>query len=131
MKMYITFTKRTLALILLSLLFVLFVLSEFNYTYPPVENAKTNQNRVDFAAGLGYTVDESCIDIREIKIPQFFDGFYKEYSASQQAAGFNLSAFAGCDAKLYSYKILSGKDRDGRVLNLIVYKNRVIGADIS
>ena len=120
--MYITFTRKTLALILLFLLMFLFLVSEINGISLKTENAKTNQNRINYAKSVGYETAEAALSERCFVMPQSRDFCYKD----EQSLYYNLNFYAGCFVKEYSYNLLN---KNG-VLTMLTYKNRVIACKV-
>lgn len=133
MKTYITVTKKSLTAVFLFTLFVIIVSGQFYAAAYPVKNARTNAQRVDFIKSLGFVPDESGYDSKEVIIPEKFSAVYRNYNNLQKKAGFDLSKYRGATATVYTYpvgKIQENKDDDYYV-NLIVYRGRIIGGDIS
>lgn len=128
---YLTLTRKRLFIILLSIITVSFIAFEIYGAAKQTQNAKTNQDRVDFASGIGYTVDESCLAVKDTKIPQSDDETLLKLNLSQIKKGYNLLQFCGSEAKIYSYKILLPQEESGKILNIFTYKNRVIGWETS
>ena len=94
-------------------------------------NIVNNDDRVEFLEGFGYTVDESPVEIVEVKIPQKFDSVYEKYNDVQRAQGLNLKRYTGKNAIRYTYKINNYKDAsDGVYANLLIYNNKIIAGDV-
>jgi hypothetical protein len=93
---------------------------------------KSNQDRLSFITSFGWEVEEEPAEVMEVIIPKEFDEIYREYNNLQRAQGYNLEDIAGKRAKRYSYVITNypGTDKPVRC-NLIVYKNKIVGGDIS
>ncbi len=95
-------------------------------------NACTNAQRVSFVKSLGYELLSDTAETKEVNIPTIFSDVYKNYNQLQKKANFDLSQYKGCDVVIYTYNIKAPKDYSGEcVFNMIVYKGRVIGGDIS
>ena len=132
MSTYITFTKKGLVLLLCVFVCITCICIEIAAISNRDLNAITNADRLSFIKDLGYTVinNEPCV--KDVNIPEVFLDVYKRYNQIQQAAGYDLSLYNGCAVKIYTYNIDTPNDYTGEcVVNLIVYKNRVIGGDIS
>ena len=74
------------------------------------------------------------VDVDKNIIGNLDNQTYRNYNELQKKAGFDLSAYKGSKAKVYTYKVLSYgpfKAQDNARLNLIVYNGRIIGGDIS
>jgi len=67
-----------------------------------------------------------------MKIPREFDRVMSTYNELQKRQGLDLSKYRGREVTRYSYKITNYPGYEGSVTaNVIVYKNRVIGGDVS
>lgn len=95
------------------------------------KNVTDNEKRIEFLSRYGWTVESEPKEIIEIYIPKTFDSIYEKYNQMQIGEGLDLSKFKGKTAKRYTY-VISNYEYEGTVLaNLIIYKNQVIGGDIS
>lgn len=97
---------------------------------------KTEQDRLLFIHGFGIEVDPQPVEEFTTNIPKSFDSVYEEYNNIQKAQGLDLSKYKGKKVTRYTYSVTNyPKDTSGEpsqvYLNLIVYKKRVIGGDIS
>ncbi len=91
-------------------------------------NAALNQNRVEFIASLGVDVDDQNYTVKSVIIPQQFNEVYVQYNNLQKQAGYDLLKYTGKTVTQYTYYL---KDSDTTRVNLLVYKQKVIGGDIS
>ena len=128
MKLFITFSKKSLAAVLLSLIAALAVLSRVTALSGGGINGSTNAERVDYINSLGCNVEETAISSKETVIPQSFGKVYEKYNSLQKKAGFDLEPFRGKTATVYSYRF---EDSPERVVNLIVVNGDIVGGDIS
>ncbi len=92
-------------------------------------NALDTKSRIIFLKNLGYET-EGSEEKKQIEIPYIFSNVYKTYQDIQKLAGYNLEKFAGKPATLYTYH-LKYPTRNDVYAHLIVYKDSVIGGDIS
>ena len=99
-------------------------------TYTPVEGS-TDDQRVAFLTSLGYEVDAKNPSVKEVLIPDEFDDVFRQYNAIQSQAGMDLQPYHGKRVKLWTYKVLNIEDQGEVVANLYVYKDKIIGGDIS
>lgn len=130
--MFISLSKKTIVALIAGVILVIFVCGEFSAAKQNEIPAKTNAERLEFISELNIKSEESAYEEKSLKIPNVFGEVYKSYNSIQKKAGFDLSAFAGCEAKIYSYKIKNSKEfGNNAFVHLIVYKNCVIGGDIS
>lgn len=132
MKTYISFTKKSLFMLLALVVCVGFICCEIAAVSNSDTNADTNADRLIFIRDLGYTVIDDNPTKKTVNIPQVFYDVYNNYNSIQQKAGYDLSLYKGCEVTVYTYKINPPpKHTDECVANIIVYKDRIIGGDIS
>ena len=80
-------------------------------------------------SSLGYTFSENYTK-NTFTIPFEFDMVYNNYNEIQKEAGYDLLPYRGKDCIMYTYEIYNHPF--GRCnANIIVYKNEIIGGDIS
>ncbi len=110
------------------------VVSVSDETQPTIveRKVKSNEERVSLLRECGWEVDNEPIEFIEVKIPEKFDGVYTEYNELQKGQGMDLSRFSGKRVMRYTYKINGYPGgEEGVVANLIVYKDKLIGGDVS
>lgn len=133
LKAYVTVTKKSLTAVFLATLAVIIISGQFYAAAYPTVNAKTNADRVAFVKSLGLIPDDNNVQNKSVTIPVKFSQVYKNYNALQKQAGYNLENYKGSRVTVYTYPV--GKIRpdngDDYYVNLMVYKNRIIGGDIS
>ena len=93
-------------------------------------SGETVTDRVTFAKSLGYSISEQYETKKEIVIPSVFSDVYENYNALQKNNGFDLSAYKGEQATVYTYPVTNHPEGDGVMMNIIVCKGRIIGGDI-
>ena len=94
--------------------------------------AATNEERVEFIAARGLEVEQVPISKMEVTIPEEFDSIYVGYNQIQQSQGFDLEKYRGRTVTKYSYAVKAPQGQEPRmVASLLVYEDRVIGADLS
>ncbi len=128
MRLFLTFSKKSLAATLAAIILALLTAGQLFSLRAAGPDGSTNALRLEYAQRLGYAVEETPTDIREIIIPQTFSDVYTRYNALQRQAGFDLTVYKGKPATVYAY--LLKEDPDMRV-NLIVCGDRIIGGDVS
>lgn len=132
MRLYLTLTKKRLAVMLAAVLLLIGICGRFAAVTSVAEDASTNAKRVDFAASVGCVVDETAVSEKQVRIPENFSDVYERYNELQKQAGYDLTGYKGCEVTLYTYKVTEGGIAGEETLvNLIVYRDRVIGGDIS
>ena len=96
---------------------------------PAVSN---NDSRVQFLQGFGWEVSTSPTESGQVKIPQEQTQVYERYNALQKSQGYDLSQYAGKTVMRYVYKINNFPGATQPVYaTLLVYKNQIIGGDIT
>lgn len=118
------------------ILFVVFLANRGTGTdLTPAAGTKlsTPESRVEFLASIGYTVAQEPEKTQEVRIPKEFTQVYAQYNALQQSQGFDLSKYQGKQVMQYVYLIENWPepDSDPVYATLLVYKNRLIGGDLS
>lgn len=94
-------------------------------------NVTATEGRVAYLAALGWEVDAQSEQAQDVVLPRVFDGVFADYNQLQRAQGFDLSAYAGLDCTVYSYRVTNYTGCDDTVLaQLYIYKNRVVAGDI-
>ena len=125
MKLFITLSKRTLCIILASLIILLIMIGQLFTIRAGGIDGSTNALRIEYLSGLGYAVDETAVSVKEIVIPESFSDVYNEYNRLQQTAGFDLTRYKGDSACVYTYRL---SDSGDTVINLIVSDNNITGS---
>lgn len=133
LKKYVTVTRGGLAAVFLLTLAVIIVSGGFYAAANPVANAKTNAQRVEFIKSLGVEPDDDNAAHKTVVIPTVFSDVYKNYNALQNEAGYDLSGYKGASVTVYTYPVgkIKPDNDDEYYVNLMVYRNRIIGGDIS
>ncbi len=80
---------------------------------------------------LGYEVAPTEALVREIVIPIEADSASTMYQELQVAAGYDLSPYRGKRVKCWQYGVTNYPQAPNTVAHLYVYKDKVIGGDIS
>ena len=95
------------------------------------DKIKTDEDRVNFLSQFGYTVDASPLESVEVKIPKDFDKVFAAYNELQKGEGLDLGRYKGKTVMRYTYKVTNYNGYSDTVYaNLLVYKNKIVGADI-
>ena len=96
---------------------------------PAVSN---NDARVEFLKSFGWELNASPIESSQVKIPQEQTEVYERYNALQKSQGYDLTQYAGKNVMRYVYKITNFPNATEPVYaTLLVYKNQVVGGDIT
>ena len=132
MNAYITFTKKGLFIITAVIICVGFICFEIEAVSNKMPNAKTNAQRLSFIDNLGYNIISDQPSEKSVHIPEVFYNVYNNYNVLQKVAGYYLSLYKGCEVVIYTYRINPPNGyTDESVINLIVYKDEIIGGDVS
>ena len=132
MKSYVTFTRKGLFAIFVAIVGIVLICSEICAASNKTTNASTNVERITFIKNSGYTPLSNEPQTKTVVIPESFSDVYNNYNNTQRAAGYDLTEFKGCEVTIYTYSIETPVGYEGEsVFNMIVYKNRVIGGDVS
>ena len=92
----------------------------------------TNDDRVKFLTDLGWEVTTSPAETSQVRIPQEQSEVFDRYNALQKSQGYDLNAYAGKNVMRYVYKIENYPGATEPVYaTLLIYKNQVIGGDIT
>ncbi len=92
------------------------------------------QNEEEIAAYLlrcGCTVSLPPAEVREVCLPDRFEGHLADYEALQQQAGFSLAAYAGQPVICHTYALIDHESGDGAAVHLYLLDDRPIGGDIT
>lgn len=94
--------------------------------------ASNNDSRVKFLTDLGWEVSTSPVESSQVRIPQEQTEVYERYNALQKSQGYDLSQYAGKTVMRYVYKVNNFPGATEPVYaTLLVYKNKIIGGDIT
>lgn len=98
---------------------------------PSCKGVKTNEDRIAFLSGYGWTVSEEPVAVEEIQIPKEMDDSYQDYLSLQSQQGFSLESYAGKRLKRYTYEITNYPTGEcGVQANLLIYKHTVVGGEV-
>ncbi len=96
---------------------------------PAVSN---NDARVKFLKDFGWDVSASPVESSQVKIPEETSEVFDRYNTLQKSQGYDLSQYAGKNVMRYVYKINNFPAATEPVYaTLLVYKNQIIGGDIT
>ncbi len=91
-----------------------------------------NEGRVQFLAALGWDVSASPTESGQVRIPKEQNEVFSRYNALQKTAGYDLSQYADKTVMRYVYKVSNFPNATEPVYaTLLIYKNQVIGGDIT
>ena len=91
-----------------------------------------NDARVAFLKGFGWDVVTSPVESGQVKIPKESSQIFERYNALQKSQGYDLSQYAGKTVMRYVYQVKNFPDATEPVYaTILVYKNQIIGGDIT
>ena len=94
--------------------------------------ASSNDGRVKFLTDFGWEVTTSPTESSQVKIPESTSKVFDRYNALQKSQGYDLTEFAGKKVMRYVYKINNYPGATEPVYaTLLVYKNQIIGGDVT
>lgn len=126
--MYVTLTKKSIAVVLAAVVLALILIGQLLTVSSGSIDASTNEKRVQYLKSLGFSVDETAQSVKETVLPMEFGDVYKKYNNLQRKAGFDLSNYRGKTVMVYTYLLL----QDGETaVHLMVCDGKVIGGDIA
>ena len=95
------------------------------------DHITTEDHRRAFLSSFGWETSVEGSEAIEVTIPAKFDSVYEGYNDIQRAQGLNLERYRGKKVMRYTYAVTNYPDYEGTVYaTLLVYKDKVIGADI-
>ena len=120
-------------LVFLSLLLIFWgqvIIREFN-TQTYYENLTTLDDRIRCVKSLGWEVDKTSETIKKTYIPDEMSEELFSYNGIQKICGFDISNYLGCAVEIYTYRIINFNyvTKEEAFLNIIIYKNKMIGGD--
>ncbi len=92
-------------------------------------SAKTDTQRRAFLEKYGFELSKD-FEQKEITIPSTWNDVYKNYNEIQKNQGFDLSAYKGQKATLYTYTVTNCKKGEYIIADLLVSNGVLIGGDI-
>ena len=96
---------------------------------PAVTN---NDSRVKFLEELGWQVNASPAETTQVRIPSDSSALFDRYNQLQKSQGYDLTQYADKTVMRYVYRVTNYPDATDPVYaTLLVYKNQVIGGDIT
>ena len=97
-----------------------------------VTTMSDNDSRVQFLESQGWQVITSPKEAGQVKIPTEASPLYSRYNDLQKSQGYDLTQYAGKTVMRYVYKVNNYPGATDPVYaTVLVYKNQVIGGDIT
>lgn len=128
MKLFITLSKKGVAVALAVITIGFVCLSRVASIGQNKKDGSTNALRIDFISSLGYSADETAAEVKETVIPREFGTVYENYNLLQRSADFDLKPYSGQAVTVYTYSLTESENTR---VNLIIFKGEIIGGDVS
>ena len=97
-----------------------------------VTTMSDNDSRVKFLESQGWQVTTSPKEASQVKIPTEQTPAYSRYNDLQKSQGYDLSKYAGKTVMRYVYEVQTDSEAQHPVYaTLLVYKNQIIGGDVT
>ncbi len=95
-------------------------------------DVSTKEDRLEFLSQFGILAAEDSEQKEDFSLPEALDRVLLSYNEIQKAQGLDLSRYCKRKVQRYTYEVKNYKDPSLAVYaNVIVYRQRVIGGDIS
>ena len=122
-----------LALVAAALLGLILILGNSQETFrTDHQDLASNDGRVHFLKSFGWEVQNSPKESGQVLIPQESNEVFDRYNALQKCQNYDLSKFAGKKVMRYVYEVTNYPGATEPVYaTVLVYKNQVIGGDIT
>ena len=125
-------TLLILAAIAALILALILLVGEKNAAQTSAPAEGSNDSRVLFLKEQGWDVTTSPTQSGRVKIPQETTEVFDRYNALQKSQGYDLSQYAGKSVMRFVYKVNNFPGATEPVYaTLLVYKNRIIGGDVT
>ena len=130
----VDFKKIILALAAAAALILALILllgsNDTTQTAAPAPSA--NDGRVQFLKDFGWDVTTSPVESGRVRIPEDSSEVFDRYNTLQKGQGYDLSKYAGKTVMRYVYKLNNYPGATEPVYaTLLVYKNQIIGGDVT
>ena len=91
-----------------------------------------NDARVEFLKGHGWQVVNSPVESGQVRIPKEQSQVFARYNELQKSQGYDLSQYGGKTVMRYVYEVKNFPGAEQPVYaTLLVYKNQIIGGDVT
>lgn len=122
-----------LALVAAALLGLILFLGNSQQTFrTDHQDLASNDGRVHFLKSFGWEVQNTPKESGQVLIPKESNEVFDRYNALQKCQNYDLSKFAGKKVMRYVYEVTNYPGATQPVYaTVLVYKNRVVGGDIT
>ena len=121
-----------LAAVVAVILAIVLIFGGGNDAAASTATVSNNDARVKFLTDFGWQVTASPTQSSQVRIPEEQSDIFSRYNALQKSQGYDLSQYAGKSVMRYVYQINNFPGATEPVYaTLLVYKNQIIGGDIT
>lgn len=121
-----------LAAVVAVILAIVLIFGRGNDAAASTATVSNNDARVKFLTDFGWQVSASPTESSQVRIPEQQTDIFSRYNALQKSQGYDLSQYAGKSVMRYVYKVNNFPGTTEPVYaTLLVYKNQIIGGDIT
>ena len=114
------------------LLALILLLGKNDTAQTAAPSLSANDGRVKFLTDFGWDVTTSPTESGRVRIPEESGEVFDRYNTLQKSQGYDLSKYAGKTVMRYVYKINNYPGATEPVYaTLLVYKNQIIGGDVT
>lgn len=93
---------------------------------------REEEDRIAFLRQFGIEVKEGSVEEESFTMPENFDRVMMGYNEIQKMQGLDISKYQKKKVTRYTYEVSNAPEDAGTLyVTLLVYRNRVIGADVS
>jgi hypothetical protein len=92
---------------------------------------KSNEDRVAFIESFGIKVKSDPVREETFTMPDNFDRVILGYNQIQKSQGLDLTKYSRKRVTHYAYEVTNYDSAGAVYVNLLVYRNKIIAADIS
>ena len=125
-------TLLILAAIAALILALILLMGEKNAAQTSAPAEGSNDSRVQFLKDYGWDVTTSPTQSGRVKIPEETTEVFDRYNALQKSQGYDLSQYGGKTVMRYVYQVNNYPGATEPVYaTLLIYKNKIIGGDIT
>ena len=111
---------------------LIMLLGDKDSTQTAAPGPSANDGRVKFLQDFGWDVTTSPVESGRVRIPEESSEVFDRYNTLQKGQGYDLSKYAGKTVMRYVYKVNNYPGATEPVYaTLLVYKNQIIGGDIT
>ena len=114
------------------LLALILLLGKNDTAQTSAPSLSANDGRVKFLTDFGWDVTTSPTESGRVRIPEESGDVFDRYNTLQKSQGYDLSKYAGKTVMRYVYKVNNYPGATEPVYaTLLVYKNQIIGGDVT